>query len=163
MQHRPWERLVCDYQLWSLLFGLEVVFVRPCWVPSLALFTTLCMVHFALVIFPVTLHTDFCQQKQFSFLYLWMQTWLMTSWLHFGQILLSSYVIWECLTLWTLWYATLLSSYVGVCGVAPRTTGIVVGIPAEVLPQVLRWVPIRIKPTREYTDIIESVNWYCKL
>lgn len=59
----PWERLVCDYRLCSLLFGLEVVFVRPCWVPSLALLAALCMVHFAPVILPITNHTDFCQQR----------------------------------------------------------------------------------------------------
>lgn len=58
-------------------------------------------------------------------------------------------IVWEFLTLWTLRYATLLGSYVWICCVAPRTTGIVVGIPTEVLPQVLCWVPIRIKPTEQ--------------
>lgn len=51
------------------------------------------------------------------------------------------------LTLRTLRYATFLSSYVGVSRVTPWTTRIVVGVSAEVLPQVLLWVPIRIKPT----------------
>lgn len=64
----------------------------------------------------------------------------------------------ESLTFRALWYAALLGPYVGVCGVAPRTTRVVVRIPAEVLPQVLCWVPIRIKPTGERTNNIESVN-----
>lgn len=64
----------------------------------------------------------------------------------------------EALTFRALRYAALFGPYVGVCSVAPWTTGVVVGIPAEVLPQVLRWVPIRIKPTGEQTNIIESVN-----
>lgn len=64
----------------------------------------------------------------------------------------------EALTFRALWYAALFGPYVGVCSVAPRTTGVVVRIPAEVLPQVLCWVPIRIKPTGEQTNNIESVN-----
>lgn len=66
----------------------------------------------------------------------------------------------EALTFRALWYAALFGPYVGVCCVAPRTTGVVVRIPAEVLPQVLCWVPIRIKPTGEQTNNIESVNWH---
>lgn len=64
----------------------------------------------------------------------------------------------KALTFRALRYAALFGPHVGVCSVAPWTTGVVVGIPAEVLPQVLRWVPIRIKPTGEQTNIIESVN-----
>lgn len=64
----------------------------------------------------------------------------------------------EALTFRALWYAALFGPYVGVRSVAPRTTRVVVRIPAEVLPQVLCWVPIRIKPTGERTNNIESVN-----
>lgn len=82
-QHCPWERLACDYQLCSLLLGLEVVFVRPCWVPSLALLATLGMVHFAPVIFPITRHTDFWKEIikhlwQLSYPLSWMQTQRLT-------------------------------------------------------------------------------------
>lgn len=58
-----WERLVCDYQLCDLLFGLEVVFVRPCWVPSLTILAALCMVYFAPVILTITRHTNLCQHR----------------------------------------------------------------------------------------------------
>lgn len=61
----------------------------------------------------------------------------------------------EALTFRALRYAALFGPYVGVRSVAPWTTGVVVGIPAEVLPQVLRWVPIGIKPTGERTNITE--------
>lgn len=47
-------------QVWRSLFGLEKVFVRPRRVPSLALLAALCMVHFALVVLPVTHHTCIC-------------------------------------------------------------------------------------------------------
>lgn len=69
VQHCLWERLVGDYQLCSLLFGLKVVFVRPGWVPSLALLATLCMVHFALVIFPIACHTNICQERNQGILF----------------------------------------------------------------------------------------------
>lgn len=55
----------------------------------------------------------------------------------------------ERLTLRTLRYAALLRSYVGVRGVTPRSAGIIVGIPTEVLPQVISWVPVWIKPVDE--------------
>lgn len=61
--------LVGDYQLCSLLFGLKVVFVRPCRVPSLTLLATLCMVHFALVIFPIACHTNICQARNQDILF----------------------------------------------------------------------------------------------
>lgn len=62
--------VICEkdyYVICSLLLGLEGVFVRPCRVPSLALFATLCMVHFAPVILPVTCHADICQQRSNSY------------------------------------------------------------------------------------------------
>lgn len=58
------------------------------------------------------------------------------------------------LTLGTLRYAALLGSYVGVRGVTPGTAGIIVGIPTKVLPQVISWVPVGIKPADEETNAV---------
>ena len=56
------------------------------------------------------------------------------------------FFVWSGLTLRTLRHAALLGPDVGVRGVAPRAARVVVGVPAEVLPQVLRRVPVRVKP-----------------
>lgn len=114
--------------------------VRPWGVPSLALLAALRMVHFPPVVLAVTHHAN-----------IWRKT--PTS-AEETSTAASSRPRSEAPTVGALRYAALFGPYVGVRRVAPRTTGVVVGIPAEVLPQVLRWVPIGIKPTGERRNII---------
>lgn len=49
--------------VFSLLFGLERVYVRPFWVPPLALPSAFRLVDFAPIILSITIHTNFCQQR----------------------------------------------------------------------------------------------------
>lgn len=156
----PWERLACHYRLCSLLFRLEVVFVRPWRVPSLALLATFCMVHFASVILAVTRHADVCQQRNN------MQETnpFNSSWMHEPESadLAESY-FWGSsypastavrhtpqLARWGPWCST--TDHQDRCWDSYRSS-----------PSGLALGTYQDKTCRGVDTFIESVNWYCKL